>query len=693
MNYFVYKKINFLFFLLTLLFLNGIASAEWITKKSDISKKLLNVDDMYSNGYLTKSECVKAKAKLLKITSAYGMCDNVVVKTNSSNSKTFNWVAEVSHPKTDQIFTAVRVANEKSAIKIALGKCYKWVGTVLKKGHQDCYVSKVYDNSNNKNIAKKKKDLKETDMVVDWITVSDGKKNKKQIKTFKNLPYAEFYFYAFKGKDIFLVGSANQDTSSKMIKVNNRKFRKGNNGTAFKNNGIKCFVYSEVDENSLGNRSYTGNVKVFCDDNTKYVGNWVQYQNKGSGTAIDSASGENIDFSFAMNKNLALADLNKSNSTTKIAKQEPKEIEKKDEFKPKNIKEDNDPPIIKIAKSITVKSSNYKIVGEVEDKSNKIYIELDGTTILAKDGKFEITRFSPINEKIEITAIDNWGNVSEPVLVEVIIDNESTMVTEKVEPLNPSKIRTKKDRNKVALIFGIEKYEKTTAAVYANKDAEYFYEYAQKSFGISKNNIKKLVDEDANLIDSLGTLNKWLPGKVRANQTELIIFFAGHGLASNDGKKLFLLPQDSDTDLLERTALSRNELFETILALKPKSVTMFFDTCFSGISRDEVQLLASARPVRLSPEEQNDIPSNFTIFSASQLDQISSGLSEAKHGIFSYYLMKGLEGKADNNNDRKITNGELLAYMIENVSQKAAELGREQIPSLKGNPNEVLSRY
>mgnify|MGYP000104480743 CR=1 FL=1 len=167
-------------------------------------------------------------------------------------------------------------------------------------------------------------------MVVDWITVSDGKKNKKQIKTFKNLPYAEFYFYAFKGKDIFLVGSANQDTSSKMIKVNNRKFRKGNNGTAFKNNGIKCLVYSEVDENSLGNRSYTGNVKVFCDDNTKYVGNWVQYQNKGSGTAIDSASGENIDFSFAMNKNLALADLNKSNSTTKIAKQEPKEIEKKE---------------------------------------------------------------------------------------------------------------------------------------------------------------------------------------------------------------------------------------------------------------------------------------------------------------------------------------------------------------------------
>ena len=48
---------------------------------------------------------------------------------------------------------------------------------------------------------------------------------------------------------------------------------------------------------------------------------------------------------------------------------------------------------------------------------------------------------------------------------------------------------------------------------------------------------------------------------------------------------MYLLPQDSDPDLLERTALSRNELFESIIKLKPKNVTMFFDTCFSGVSR------------------------------------------------------------------------------------------------------------
>ena len=144
--------------------------------------------------------------------------------------------------------------------------------------------------------------------------------------------------------------------------------------------------------------------------------------------------------------------------------------------------------------------------------------------------------------------------------------------------------------------------------------------------------------------------------------------------------------------MLTRTALSRTELFKEIIALNPKSVTMFLDTCYSGVSRDERTLLASARPVRIVADEQ-DTPNNFTIFSASQLDQISSGFKEAKHGIFSYYLMKGLEGKADANNDKDITNGELLAYMDQNVAQKASELGRQQNPSLAGDPDKILMSY
>ena len=55
--------------------------------------------------------------------------------------------------------------------------------------------------------------------------------------------------------------------------------------------------------------------------------------------------------------------------------------------------------------------------------------------------------------------------------------------------------------------------------------------------------------------------------------------------------------------------------------------------------------------------------------------------------------MKGLEGAADQNKDRQITNGELLAYMEKEVNSKAIELGRSQVPSLVGIKDNTLNRY
>jgi len=365
---------------------------------------------------------------------------------------------------------------------------------------------------------------------------------------------------------------------------------------------------------------------------------------------------------------------------------------KQDEFKPEDL-DDKDPPTIKIASNFTFNSSSYSIKGEVQDnKSDIIYIEVDGILSDTKDGKFVVDRFSPVDEQIEIVAIDKWGNRSKPSIIDIKINKQKKIIAKKLERLNPSTTKNNLNENRVALIIGIENYSNTPKASYANLDAEFFYEYAKNIFGVKDENIKLMVNEEANLIDTLSALNKWLPSKIKENKTELIVYFAGHGLASTDGKELYFLPQDGDSDLLARTGISRTELFESITKHSPKNTIIFLDTCYSGVSRDEKTLLASARPVRILANDQ-DTPNNFTIFSASQMDQISSGLKEAKHGIFSYYLMKGLEGNADTNKDKKITNGELLAYMDQNVSQKASELGRQQNPSLAGDPNKVLMSY
>ena len=55
--------------------------------------------------------------------------------------------------------------------------------------------------------------------------------------------------------------------------------------------------------------------------------------------------------------------------------------------------------------------------------------------------------------------------------------------------------------------------------------------------------------------------------------------------------------------------------------------------------------------------------------------------------------MKGLEGDADANNDKKITNGELQKYVRSNVTKQAIRLGREQTPQLQGDENKVIVEF
>ena len=116
---------------------------------------------------------------------------------------------------------------------------------------------------------------------------------------------------------------------------------------------------------------------------------------------------------------------------------------------------------------------------------------------------------------------------------------------------------------------------------------------------------------------------------------------------------------------------------------------MFLDSCYSGQARSGETLIASARPVALKTEKQL-FPDNFTVITASQADQISSSSPDLKHGIFSYYLMRGMEGDADANKDGKITAGEMQAYLLEQVSRQAGMQNRIQQPQLIGEANRVL---
>jgi uncharacterized caspase-like protein len=113
------------------------------------------------------------------------------------------------------------------------------------------------------------------------------------------------------------------------------------------------------------------------------------------------------------------------------------------------------------------------------------------------------------------------------------------------------------------------------------------------------------------------------------------------------------------------------------------------DACYSGQIRTGDTLIASARPLALSSTNAS-FPSEFTVFTASAPDQIASSSPDLKHGIFSYYLMKGMEGDADENRDGKITAAELQTYILEMVGKQAMTLNRRQEPQMVGDLGRVL---
>jgi hypothetical protein len=65
----------------------------------------------------------------------------------------------------------------------------------------------------------------------------------------------------------------------------------------------------------------------------------------------------------------------------------------------------------------------------------------------------------------------------------------------------------------------------------------------------------------------------------------------------------------------------------------------------------------------------------------------------ARHGLYNYFLMRGLMRDADADGDRVLTLGELAAFVQRNTRREAARLGRDQSPVLVGNGGKAVMRW
>lgn len=254
-----------------------------------------------------------------------------------------------------------------------------------------------------------------------------------------------------------------------------------------------------------------------------------------------------------------------------------------------------------------------------------------------------------------------------------------------------------KNSDALAIIFGIEQYKNVSDATFAKRDAALVKEYFNKVIGIPENRIYYKTNSDVGKaeFDKVFSKDGWLEKRVKDKLTDIYVYYSGHGAPDLKNKVAYLIPYDGDPNYATQTGYCIDDLYKNLSALKARKVNVFLDACFSGANRENDMLLADARPVLIKvAESSSNITENMTIFSAASAKQISSAWPDKKHGLFTYFMLKGLKGDADTDKNNNLTIQELENYIKSNVSETAGMLDREQTPDVQTHsPTSILSIY
>jgi uncharacterized caspase-like protein len=254
---------------------------------------------------------------------------------------------------------------------------------------------------------------------------------------------------------------------------------------------------------------------------------------------------------------------------------------------------------------------------------------------------------------------------------------------------------------KWAVVIGVSKYKDSRIAGlrYASDDARSFYDLlvSQQTGGYAPSRVKLLLDSDATVQGIRNALFNWL--KQALEEDMVTIYFAGHGSpeSPDSPNNLFLLPYDAQYDDITTSGFPMWDI-ETALKrfIRAKKVVVIADACHSGgvgqsydIARRGDRGLA-VNPISASIQNLSQLGDGIVVISASDDKQLSQEGQKwgGGHGVFTYYLLKGLGGDADYNRDGHVTLGEIIPYLSEKVRR---ETGNAQSPTVAGKFDPALS--
>ena len=227
-----------------------------------------------------------------------------------------------------------------------------------------------------------------------------------------------------------------------------------------------------------------------------------------------------------------------------------------------------------------------------------------------------------------------------------------------------------------ALLISIEKYE-IAPLDFAVKDVSMLATVLMTRYGCEVKayiNSAESQSGDTPRSSIMREITAWC-NSLKEGDTALL-YIAGHGVKDPEGK-IHLAMMDFDTKNFETAAIPISWIRECFEKGAASRKVIFLDSCFAGTSRSVDFDQASAEETSRSLSEAEAV----AVVAGSQADELSWLWSDAKHSLFTFWLIEALKGHADRNDDRMITFDELTSYLQEHVPWAAqSALGKSQNP-------------
>ena len=243
-------------------------------------------------------------------------------------------------------------------------------------------------------------------------------------------------------------------------------------------------------------------------------------------------------------------------------------------------------------------------------------------------------------------------------------------------PIADIKNIRKNSKTKVwAVVIGISSYTNTPMPPlkYSDDDAYRMYAFLKSPEGgaLKDDQIKMLIDEQATRKNIKQTMVEVF-GNAGPNDL-VMMYYSGHGL-----RGCFLPIDFNGFD----NKLFHDEVDQILEQSPAKYKLVIADACHSGGLAMKGAPPSDAQLVDLYYSNLAKSNAGTALILSSKSEEISLESSGLRQGVFSHFLIRGLEGEADHNHDKVVDVSELYEFIFANVKSYTAD---RQTPVIKGS--------